>query len=207
MKLSLRGVFGLVLALALAIVVAVVLVKNKSPLEHVAAEMPRRAVEVIVARQLPFRTRITAYGNVEPAITLNSMAEVSGKISYVHPNLKAGETIPAGTLVVRIEAEDYARSLQQTREDLKASRSALAELEAEVKSTRRSFELARENLVVGEAELAQARANLEVTRYQFDALSPQVVSAEAGVTRRSSWAGSRCRRRRSSTAPSWTPNS
>ena len=157
MKLSLKGVFGLVLALALAIVVAVVLVKNKSPLEHVAAEMPSRAVEVITARQIPFRTRVTAYGNVEPAITLNSMAEVSGKISYVHPNLKAGETIPAGTLVVRIEAVDYARSLQQTREDLKASRSALAELESEQESTRRSLELARKNLEVGEAELARVR--------------------------------------------------
>ncbi|UCH39406.1 MAG: HlyD family secretion protein [Gammaproteobacteria bacterium] len=157
MKLSLKGVFGLVLALALAIVVAVVMVKNKSPLEHVAAEMPRRAVEVIAARQIPFRTRITAYGNVEPAITLNSMAEVSGKISYVHPNLKAGETIPAGTLVVRIDAEDYARSLQQTREDLKASRSALAELESEQESTRRSLELARKNLEVGEAELSRVR--------------------------------------------------
>ena len=66
-------------------------------LEQVKARAPE--VPVLV---------ITAYGNVEPAITLNSMAEVSGKVSYVHPNLKAGETIPAGTPVVRIDAEDYA---------------------------------------------------------------------------------------------------
>lgn len=157
MKFNLKGGIALLIALAVAAVIAVALVKTRKPLEHAAIEMPSRAVEALLAQRIPFRSRITAYGNVEPAITLNSMAEVSGKISYVHPNLKSGETIPAGTLVVSIEAEDYALSLRQTREDLKQSRSALAELEAEAKSTRRSLELARENLEVGEAELARIR--------------------------------------------------
>jgi multidrug efflux pump subunit AcrA (membrane-fusion protein) len=109
MKLKMKSGIALVVALVVAIVIAFFLVKSRAPLQHEALEMPSRAVEVITARQIPFRSRVTAYGNVEPAITLNSMAEVSGKISYVHPNLKYGETIPAGTLVVRIDAEDYAR--------------------------------------------------------------------------------------------------
>jgi multidrug efflux pump subunit AcrA (membrane-fusion protein) len=155
MKFNLKGGFALIVTLAVAVGVAVILVKAKAPLEHVAVEMPSRVVETITTREIPFRTRITAYGNVEPAITLNSMAEVSGKISYVHPNLKSGETIPAGTLVVRIDAEDYALSLKQTQEDLKASQSSLRELEEEEKSTRRSLQLAQKNLEVGEAELAR----------------------------------------------------
>ncbi len=157
MKFNLKGGFALIVTLAVAVGVAVILVKTKAPLEHVAVEMPSRVVETITAREIPFRTRITAYGNVEPAITLNGMAEVSGRISYVHPNLKAGETIPAGTLVVRIDAEDYALSLKQTQEDLKASQSSLRELEEEEKSTRRSLQLAQQNLEVGEAELARIR--------------------------------------------------
>ncbi|MCP4878419.1 MAG: HlyD family secretion protein [Gammaproteobacteria bacterium] len=155
MKNIMKSKFALIIALLIAILLAVILVKCKAPLQHVAVEMPSRLVEVIAAREMPFRTRITAYGNVEPAITLNGMAEVSGKISYVHPNLKAGETIPAGTLVVRIDAEDYALTLKQTREDLKSSKSSLQELEEEEKSTRRSLKLAQRNLEVGEAELAR----------------------------------------------------
>ena len=155
MKINLRGGFTLVVVLAVAAVVAFILIKTRAPLEHVAVEMPSRVVEIITARQIPFRTRITAYGNVEPAVTLNSMAEVSGKISYVHPNLKAGETIPAGTLVVRIDAEDYALTLKQTQEDLKASQSLLQELDEAEKSTRRSLQLAQNNLAVGESELAR----------------------------------------------------
>lgn len=157
MKINLKHGFALIIALLLSIVIAVILVNLRSPLEHVALEMPSRAVEVITANEIPFRSRVTAYGNVEPAITFNSMAELSGKISYVHPNLKAGETIPAGTLVVRIDAEDYALSLKQTQEDLKASRSTLDELDEEEMSTRRSLELAQKNLEVGEAELARIR--------------------------------------------------
>lgn len=155
MKINLKSRFALLGVLLLSIAVAVILVKSKSPLEHSATEMPSRAVEIIRAQNIPFRSRVTGYGGVEPAITLNSMAEVSGSISYVHPNLKSGETIPAGTLVVRIEPRDYALALQQTREDLKASRSSLRELESEEKSTRRSLKLARENLEVGEDELAR----------------------------------------------------
>ena len=184
MKLNLKGGIGLFIALAFGIVIAVVLVKNRAPLEHSAAEMPSRAVETIVVRPLPFRASITAYGNVQPATTLNSTAEVSGKVGYVHPNLKAGETIPAGTVVVRIEAEAYALSLQQTRDDLKGSRSALQELESEKKSTQRSLELARKNLTVGEAEYARlqdiyekrliAKSTLDVEEQKVIQLRQQV---------------------------------
>jgi len=157
MKINFKGVAGLVIILAAAVVMALILVKSRAPLEHVAVEMPSRVVEVIRARQIPFRTRVTAYGTVEPSITFNAVAEVSGEISYLHPNLKAGETIPAGTLVVRIDAEDYVLSLRQTQEDLNASRSSLRELETERKSTLRSLQLAQQNLEVGKAELDRLR--------------------------------------------------
>lgn len=157
MKLNLQNNFTLLITLAFAVVIAIVLVKSKSPMPHVDSAMPSKAVETITANLIPFRTSITAYGNVEPAITLNSMAEVSGKISYIHPRLKAGETIPAGTQVVKIDAQDYAVSLKQTEADLNASRSSLKELDEEEKSTERSIDLARKNLKVGEAEYARIK--------------------------------------------------
>ncbi len=184
MKLNMKGGITLVITLAVAVVIAIVLVKTKAPLEHEAVEMPSRAVQVIAARRMPFRSRVTAYGNVEPAITLNSMAEVSGKISYVHPNLKSGETVPAGTLVVRIDAEDYARSLKQTQQDLKASQSSLNELEAEESSTRRSLDLSQENLEVGEAELKRVRDVYQkqlVAKSALDAEEQKVISLRQQV--------------------------
>lgn len=176
MNTKLKGAVTLLILLAVAAVVAMMLVKSRAPLEHVALELPSRLVEVVGARQMPFRARVLAYGNVEPSITLNAMTEVSGEISYLHPNLKAGETLPAGTLVVRIDAVDYALSLKQTQEDLKASRSSLRELESEQKSTQRSLRLARENLTVGEAELNRLR---EV--YAKKLISKSMLDAEEQV--------------------------
>jgi multidrug efflux pump subunit AcrA (membrane-fusion protein) len=184
MKINFKGVAGLLVILAAAVVVAMILVKSRAPLEHVAVEMPSRVVEVLRARQIPFRTRVTAYGTVEPSITLNAMAEVSGEISYLHPNLKAGETIPAGTLVVRIDAEDYELSLRQTQEDLKASRSSLRELETERKSTLRSLQLAQKNLEVGKAELGRLREVFEkklIARSTLDAEEQKTIQLRQQV--------------------------
>lgn len=173
MKKGLKGALVLFSAVAVALLIAIILVASRDPVQHEAAEMPGKAVEVVVVEPVPFGAQITAYGLVEPSITLNSMAEVSGRISYVHPRLKSGATLPAGTLVVRIEAEDYELSLKQTQEDLKASRSSLRELDEEEKSTRRSLELALKNLEVGEAEFERIK-----DVYQRNVVSKSVLDAE-----------------------------
>ena len=184
MKTKIRGIAILLGTIALAIAIAVALVNNRAPLEHVELELPRRVVEVVRVDAIPFRARVTAYGTVEPSTTLNSTAEVSGVISYVHPNLKAGETIPADTIVVRIEADDYTLQLRQTQEDLKASRSALAELEVEERSARRSLELATTNLEVGEAELRRIEeiyAEQLISKSARDAEAQQVIQLRQQV--------------------------
>ena len=184
MKINLKSYFSLFLVIGLAVVIALFLVKSKTPMLHVAAEMPSKAVAIISAEKIPFRARITAYGNVKPAITLNSTAEVSGKISFVHPNLKAGETIPADTLVVSIDAEDYAVSLKQSQDGLEASRSSLQELDEEEKSSRRSLQLAEKNLKVGKAEYARIKDVYEkrvVTKSALDAEEQKMIQLSQQV--------------------------
>ena len=46
MKLNIKGVAGMIVILAAAVLVALLLVKTRTPLEHVALEMPSRVVEV-----------------------------------------------------------------------------------------------------------------------------------------------------------------
>ena len=184
MKLNLKGFSALFVAIVLALVLAIILIKLKAPMQHVAVEMPSKAADYITADRIPFRTRITAYGNVEPAISLNSMAEVSGKISYLHPNLKSGETIPAGTLVVRIDAEDYAVTLKQTQADLEASRSSLKELKEEKKTTQRSLKLAKENLKFGEAEYQRVKDVYKkrlISKSTLDAEEQKVIQLRQNV--------------------------
>ena len=111
MKLLLSKPYTLPMAIAIAMMIAVILVNVGKPIDHTGAVLPSRAVETLEIQSIAFRASVTAYGNVEPAITLNSKAEVSGKVSYVHPELKRGGSMPEGEIAIRIDAADYKVSL------------------------------------------------------------------------------------------------
>lgn len=184
MKKLLRHPLILFLLLALGILAAVLLVKTRPGVEHTDKAMEPRHADVLTVQKQPFAARVTAYGNVEPAVVLQSRAQVAGKVSYVHPDLKAGGSIPAGTVVVRIDPQDYEVSLEQTQADLRASQSSLAQLEAEETSTRRSLSLAEENLRVGEKELERVREIWEkrlISRSAVDAEEQKVLQLRQQV--------------------------
>lgn len=155
MKNLLQKPFILFVIAAVGVLITVLMIKSRPPLEHAGSEMPSKKVEVISVKYMPFRASVTAYGNVEPSILVKGMAEVSGKASYVHPQLKQGNSLPAGTTVVRIDPEDYQVTLKQTQADLAANRSALKQLNQEEKTTKQSLSLSKRKLKVGEQELAR----------------------------------------------------
>jgi len=133
-------------------------VKTKAPVEHEQVGYPVKAVEVITARELPFRARATAFGNIEPSVVVNAKSEVSGKIVYVHPDLQKGASIAQGEVVLRIEPTIFKISLDQSQAGLQGSLSILAQLEAEEASTRLALEIAQDNLKVGQKELERNRS-------------------------------------------------
>lgn len=180
-----------------AIAFVVTQVKNKAPVEHTEVSYPVKAVEVITVQKLPFRARATAFGNVEPAVTVNAKSEVSGKIVYMHPDLRKGSSIPKDTVVMKIEPTLFEFSLSQSQAGLQGSRSSLTQLEVEEQSTLLALAIAKDNLRVGQQELERSKALQEknlVARSSYDkefqkvlALRQQVQDIEgklAGFTSR-----------------------
>lgn len=155
MKKLLQAPFILLIVLVLGVGLTVMMVKNKPPVQHSNAAMSPRTVDVIRVQLLPFRNRVSAYGNVEPVISLQGKAELNGKITYLHPDLRQGNSIAAGTVVVRIEADDFLVSLKQSEADLQSNESTLLQLKEEHKTTGRALKLAKDNLRVGEKELTR----------------------------------------------------
>lgn len=70
--------------IAAAVFYVVTQVNSSTPSEHQNLQHPSKMVEIITAKNIPFRARSIAYGNVEPAAVLSAKAEVGGKISYIH---------------------------------------------------------------------------------------------------------------------------
>lgn len=157
MKKILKNFIILPLIIAVAVVFVVIQIKSKQAIEHQDVQFPVKTVEVLTVKKIPFRTRAVAYGNVEPATVLKAKSEVNGKISYIHPELKQGGSLPKGTTVLRIETTTFEISLDSSKAGLASSQSSLQQIEAEEKSAKRSLQIAQQNLNLGLAELERVK--------------------------------------------------
>ncbi|HHC73466.1 MAG TPA: HlyD family secretion protein, partial [Thiothrix sp.] len=145
----------LLVMLGIGIAGAMYLNKNKPTVERDESRLTAKVVNVMPIKRQAFRAHVTAYGNVAPALTLQGKAQVSGKVTYVHPELKAGGSIVAGTTVVKIDPEDYQVSLDQTLADLSASEAQREQILQEQRNSKKTLDLAQRNLNIGEKELAR----------------------------------------------------
>lgn len=169
----------LLLIVGLAVALVVYKVKSGAPIEHSRTGLPAVSVQVLDLQTLPFRPRATAYGHVEPTVFLNAKSEVSGKVIYVHPDLKKGGVVAPGTVVLRIEPTTFELTLNQSQSALEASQSSLVQLDVEEQSTRRQLSIAKENLKVGEAEFARIKSIFDrklIAKSAVDAEEQKVLS-------------------------------
>ncbi len=180
----LQKAFILPLVILLAVGLVVFKVKTKPPIEHEDLQFPVKAVKVITVNKIPYRAHAIAYGNVEPQVLVNVKAEVSGKISFIHPQLKKGGSLPKGTVVLRIEPTTFKFSLDQSKAGLSGSRSSLKQLEVEEKSTARSLALSKKNLAVANNELKRVQAIWKkrlISRSALDAEEQKVLQQKQQV--------------------------
>ena len=150
---------------------------QRKAVEHEETAMSARLVEVVKVAEQAYTPSVAAWGNVEPAVVFEGRSEVSGKVSYVHPDLKAGGSIPKGTVVVEIDPADYQTSLSQSKADLQASQSQLDQLTQEETNTRNALRLALQNLRAAQANMkniqrkhAPIRKNTNLIRQNINLL-------------------------------------
>lgn len=134
----------------LGVLVLVWLASGKQPPSKAERGEPTRTVRVIDAPQLDLVPTAEGYGPVRPARVWTAVAQVSGRVVEIHPRLRDGEILPAGTELARIDPVDYELALAQAAAEL-------AELEVQEQN-------ARASLVIEERNLALARQDLERKR-------------------------------------------
>lgn len=184
MKYILKKPAILPIIIITAIVIIVIIVKIKAPIDHMKLDYPQKAVEVITVQKIPFRARVTAFGNVEPSVLMNAKAEVSGKIAYIHPELKQGASLKKGTVVLRIEPTTFEISLNQSQAGLSGSQSSLAQLIAEEKSAQGALRIAQDKLDFEYKELDRIKSMWDkrlIARTTLDAEEKNVLSLQQQV--------------------------
>ena len=98
--------------------------------------------------------QIIGFGVIKPDVSLQAKAEVSGRITYIHPKLKKGEIFDKGTLLLAIDDKDYLLQLKQAQADLLVNKANLQEMTLTIANNKLELDLALEKLQVSETEYA-----------------------------------------------------
>ena len=188
MKKLLQRKIILFLVVLVALPLVVFKVKTRPPVAHEKLGYPVRAVEVMEVRAISYRSHATGYGNVEPRVTVKAKSEVSGKIIYIHPQLRKGASLPRDTVVLRIEPTTFEFSLEQSKAGLSSTESSLRQLETEEESSKALLAIVRKNLAVQQKEYQRireiwkkklvARSSVDAEEQKVLALKQQVADLE-----------------------------
>ncbi|MDQ2694236.1 MAG: efflux RND transporter periplasmic adaptor subunit [Pseudomonadota bacterium] len=147
----------LLLPLAVGVMILAVLVKTRSPPQQAPVTEPARTVRVIAAPVVAVVPRTVGHGTVEPGMTWEAVAEVNGRISELHAELKKGALIGAGSVLARIDPSDFQLAVARAEADIEAVRAQLAELVVRESNTRASLKIEEQALALAESELARNR--------------------------------------------------
>lgn len=139
----------------LGLVVMVLIVKLQPSLKHEPAASLITPVNYIEVKSQLIKPEIIGYGVIKPDMTLQAKAEVSGRITYIHPKLKKGEIFSKDTLLLTIDDKDYLLQLKQAQADLLVNKANLEEMSLTIENNELELLLALEKLQVRNAEYAR----------------------------------------------------
>ena len=137
------------------LVVMVLIVKLQPDMEHKPAASLITPVNYIKVGSHLIKPEIIGYGVIKPDMTLQAKAEVSGRITYIHPKLKKGEIFSQDTLLLIIDDKDYLLQLKQAQADLLVNKANLQEMTLTINNNELELSLALEKLQVSNTECAR----------------------------------------------------
>ncbi len=129
--------------------------------ERKPPEERARAVRVITAEPVRLVPRVTGFGSVYPGTVWRAIAQVAGEVVYVHPGLKKGAILAAGTEILRISPADFVLAISQAQANIRSAEAKLAELKVTETNTADLLKIEKRGLELREAELARKQALFE----------------------------------------------
>lgn len=117
----------------------------------------RPIVRVMTVKTGEFRATIEESGTVEPKITVEITAEVSGRIVYVSKSLQIGYFVKKGELLIEIDPREYRLSVAQAEAELAQLRAELAKIDQEKENIRRHLEVVSYRLKLSRSELERKK--------------------------------------------------
>ncbi|MDA1014405.1 MAG: efflux transporter periplasmic adaptor subunit [Planctomycetota bacterium] len=166
---------------------AVVLVwvgANAKKPERVAHKEQTRVLRVIKVARCDVLPVVTAYGTAQPGQIWRAIAEVRGRVSSVHDELRPGSILKAGEVVLQIDRTEYDLAITQLNADIAQAQAQLAEREAREKNDQASLVIENDTLKLAEGELNRTRElakDKAVTSAELDAKTRETLAQRQKV--------------------------
>ncbi len=169
MKKGLKIILPVVI-LALALGLAFYQIKHKPMPQKADKKKINPMVRVETAETADYVSRAMGFGTVQAASSMNIVNDVAGRVIYVNPDLKAGQSFKKGELLYSIETETYESVLASARSGLRSAQYELAKTEQEADVSVKEWDIwnsTAENakkpspLIKYEPQLAAGRAAVE----------------------------------------------
>lgn len=136
--------------IALAIGIFAFMVSGKQAPQRSEQGEPVRFVRTITVVESDFTPVVEGYGSVQPAKVWTVVAQVSGRIIEMHPRLRDGEIISAGTELFRVDPVDYELALVRAQAEL-------AELNSRGENSVALLKIEQRNLALAEKEFKRQK--------------------------------------------------
>ncbi len=114
-------------------------------------------VRVILAPQVDVLPRALGYGYAQPGKVWEAVAQVSGKIVQIHPQLKKGAILGKGEVLLRIDPTDYELAISEIDSDIRSVNAQIAELTAKEQNTKASLKIERRSMELSQRDLERKR--------------------------------------------------
>ena len=180
--LALRRFFPI--ALFTCAIIAVAIVKLQPRMVHEPGAGLVTPVNIIEVKAYKVRPAIIGFGTVEPDILLESKAEISGKISYIHPQLRNGSMLMQDTVIMRIETADYQSALQQAQATIASDHAKLRETELQKSNLLADLTLVQKKLNLAKVELSRMQSLLKkqsISKSSYDNQQVNVLQLQQEV--------------------------
>ncbi|MCV0424628.1 MAG: biotin/lipoyl-binding protein [Roseibium sp.] len=118
-------------------------------------------VRVVTSTPQSFVPRVIGYGTVEPSRTLDAIAQVSGRVTFINPNFKRGDFVSNGDILVTLSPEDYELEIAEAETDIASANVDLEELDVTLTTQKKSLEISKAVLDLEERELARLKTLLQ----------------------------------------------
>lgn len=157
---------------------------HESRLESAAIAENQRTLRVIPVPETEFVPRVLGYGVARPQKVWHAVAEVPGKLTYVHPELSAGVIVRSGTKLVGLEKIEYQLALERLKAELRRTRNELAEIDLNEQNLTASLQIeqyARELAVRDVERQRSLLTNNAGSRAQLDEVQRALLQQELKV--------------------------